>query len=64
MPKSANPKPYIGIHAHPVFPKKEDGQTVPDLVRRFSGAARFAYNRIPEGQDGRELKRESRGQAH
>jgi IS605 OrfB family transposase len=58
MPKGAAPKLYLGVHARLVFPKKEDEQAVLDLMRRFSGAVRFAYQRLLEGQDRKELKRE------
>jgi predicted transposase len=58
MPKGAAPKLYLGVRARPVFLKKEDEQAVPDLMRRFSGAVRFAYNRLLEGKDRKELKRE------
>jgi IS605 OrfB family transposase len=49
---------YLGVHARLVFPKKEDEQAVLDLMRRFSSAIRFAYNRLLEGRDRKELKRE------
>jgi IS605 OrfB family transposase len=58
MPKGKAPKLYIGVHARLVFLKKEDEQAVLDLMRRFSGAVRFAYQRLLEGQDRKELKRE------
>jgi predicted transposase len=58
MPKGEAPKLYLGVHARLVFPKKEDEQAVLDLMRRFSSATRFAYNRLLEGQDRKELKRE------
>jgi len=58
MPKGAAPKLYLGVHARLVFLKKEDEQAVLDLMRRFSSAIRFAYNRLLEGQDRKELKRE------
>jgi predicted transposase len=58
MPKGAAPKLYLGVHAHLVFLKKEDEQAVLDLMRRFSSATRFAYQRLLEGQDRKELKRE------
>jgi IS605 OrfB family transposase len=58
MPKGAAPKLYLGVHAHLVFLKKEDERAVLDLMRRFSSATRFAYNRLLEGQDRKELKRE------
>jgi predicted transposase len=58
MPKGANPKLYLGVQARLVFLKKEDERAVLDLMRRFSGATRYAYNRLLEGQDRKELKRE------
>ncbi len=58
MPKSASPKLYIGVHARLVFLKEEDEGAVLDLMRRFSGAIRYAYNRLLEGRDRKELKRE------
>jgi IS605 OrfB family transposase len=58
MPKGAAPKLYLGVHARLVFLKKEDEQAVLDLMRRFSSATRFAYNRLLEGKDRKELKRE------
>jgi len=58
MPKGAAPKLYLGVHARLVFPKKEDERAVLDLMRRFSSATRFAYQRLLEGQDRKELKRE------
>ncbi len=59
MPKGAAPKLYLGVHARLVFLKKEDEQAVLDLMRRFSSATRFAYNRLLEGRDRKELKREN-----
>jgi predicted transposase len=58
MPKGEAPKLSLGVHARLVFPKKEDEQAVLDLMRRFSSATRFAYKRLLEGQDRKELKRE------
>ncbi len=58
MPKSAASKLYLGVHARLVFPEKEDEQAVLDLMRRFSSATRFAYNRLLEGKTREELKRE------
>jgi predicted transposase len=58
MPKGAAPKLFLGVHARLVFLKKEDEQAVLDLMRRFSSAVRFAYQRLLEGQDRKELKRE------
>jgi IS605 OrfB family transposase len=58
MPKGAAPKLYLGVHACLVFLKKEDEQAVLDLMRRFSSATRFAYQRLLEGKNRKELKRE------
>jgi IS605 OrfB family transposase len=58
MPKGAAPKLYLGVHARLVFLKEEDERAVLDLMRRFSSATRFAYKRLLEGQDRKELKRE------
>jgi len=58
MPKGAAPKLYLGVHARLVFLKEGDEQAVLDLMRRFSSAIRYAYNRLLEGQDRKELKRE------
>jgi IS605 OrfB family transposase len=58
MPKGEAPKLYLGVHARLVFLKEEDEQAVLDLMRRFSSATRFAYQRLLEGQDRKGLKRE------
>jgi len=58
MPKGEAPKLYLGVHARLVFLKEEDKRAVLDLMRRFSSATRFAYNRLLEGRDRKELKRE------
>jgi transposase, IS605 OrfB family, central region len=58
MPKAKAPKLYLGVHARLVFLKKEDEQAVLDLMRRFSSATRYAYNRLLKGRDRKELKRE------
>jgi IS605 OrfB family transposase len=58
MPKGAAPKLYLGVHARLVFPDHRDEAAVLDLMRRFSSATRFAYQRLLEGQDRKELKRE------
>ncbi len=44
MLKDKAPKPLLRIRAPLVFPKKEDGQPIPDLTRRPSDAARSAYS--------------------
>jgi IS605 OrfB family transposase len=58
MPKGKPPKAFQGVHARLVFLKEEDERAVLDLMRRFSSATRYAYNRLLEGQDRKELKRE------
>jgi IS605 OrfB family transposase len=58
MPKGEAPKLYLGVHARLIFPDHRDEAAVLDLMRRFSSATRFAYNRLLEGQDRKELKRE------
>ena len=58
MPKGAAPKLYLGVHARLVFPDHREEAAVLDLMRRFSSAVRFAYQRLLEGQDRKELKRE------
>jgi IS605 OrfB family transposase len=58
MPKGEAPKLYLGVHARLVFPDHRDEAAVLDLMRRFSSATRFAYNRLLEGKDWKELKRE------
>jgi IS605 OrfB family transposase len=58
MPRGKTSKVFQGFHARLVFLKKEDEQAVLDLMRRFSSATRFAYQRLLEGQDRKELKRE------
>jgi predicted transposase len=59
MPKDAKPKLYLGVPARLVFLEKEDERAVLDLMRRFSSATRFAYNRLLEGKTRDELKREN-----
>jgi IS605 OrfB family transposase len=58
MPKGEPSKVFQGAHARLVFLKEEDERAVLDLMRRFSSATRFAYRRLLEGQDRKELKRE------
>jgi IS605 OrfB family transposase len=58
MPEAKAPKLFFGVHARLVFLKEEDERAVLDLMRRFSSATRFAYQRLLEGQDRKELKRE------
>ncbi|KOX89420.1 hypothetical protein BVI061214_00581 [Thermus aquaticus] len=57
MPKAEPSKVFQGVHARLVFLKEEDEQAVLDLMRRFSSAVRFAYQRLLEGRDRKELKR-------
>jgi IS605 OrfB family transposase len=59
MPKGKPSKVFQGVHARIVFLDKEDEQAVLDLMRRFSGAIRFAYNRLLEGKTREELRREN-----
>jgi predicted transposase len=58
MPKGEAPKLFLGVHARLVFPDPRDEAAVLDLMRRFSSATRFAYQRLLEGKDRKELKRE------
>jgi IS605 OrfB family transposase len=58
MPEAKAPKLHLGLHARLVFPDPRDEAAVLDPMRRFSSATRFAYNRLLEGQDRKELKRE------
>jgi IS605 OrfB family transposase len=59
MPKAEVQNLYLSVHARLVFLTKEDEQAVLDLMRRFSSATRFAYNRLLEGKNREELKREN-----
>ena len=59
MPKGKPPKLFLGVHARLVFLKKEDEWAILDLMRRFSSATRYAYNRLLEGKTREELKREN-----
>jgi IS605 OrfB family transposase len=59
MPKSKPSKVFQGVHARLVFLEKEDERAVLDLMRRFSAATRFAYQRFLEGKTREELKREN-----
>jgi IS605 OrfB family transposase len=49
---------HVSVWAKLEFLSNEDKREVLDLMRRFSSATRFAYNRLLEGQDRKELKRE------
>lgn len=57
MPRTKAPKLFLGVHARLVFPEPADEKAVLDLMRRFSSATRFAYNRLLEGKPREELKR-------
>jgi predicted transposase len=59
MPKAEPSKVFQGVHARLVFLKEGDERAVLDLMRRFSSATRFAYNRLLEGKTREELKRKS-----
>jgi len=52
------PKPFVGLGALLLFPRSEDRAVTLDLTRRFSSAVRFAYNRLLEGKNREELKRQ------
>ncbi|BCZ93139.1 transposase (plasmid) [Thermus thermophilus] len=51
-------KAFTGAHALLVFPSGEDHKATLDLMRRFSAAVRYAYNRLLEGQTREGLKRQ------
>jgi IS605 OrfB family transposase len=59
MPKAKPSRVFQGVHARLVFLDKEDERAVLDLMRRFSSATRFAYQRLLEGKTREELKREN-----
>ncbi|WP_045246245.1 IS200/IS605 family accessory protein TnpB-related protein [Thermus filiformis] len=48
---------FQGIQAKLLFLHEEDRQAVLDLMRRFSSAQRFSYNRLLEGGSRKELKK-------
>ena len=50
-------KAFTGVQALLLFPSEEDRKATLDLMRRFSAAVRYAYNRLLEGQTREELKR-------
>ncbi|BCZ91262.1 transposase [Thermus thermophilus] len=56
--KRKKEKAFTGVHALLVFPSGEDHKATLDLMRRFSAALRYAYNRLLEGQPREELKRQ------
>ncbi len=51
-------KAFTGAQALLVFPSEEDRRATLDLMRRFSAATRYAYNRLLEGKPREELKRQ------
>ncbi len=56
--KRKKEKAFTGVHALLVFPSGEDHKATLDLMRRFSSAVRYAYNRLLEGQTRENLKRQ------
>lgn len=56
MPRKRTPS-FRGVQARLVFPDQGQRQAVLDLMRRFSAGVRFAYSRLLEGKDRKELKR-------
>ncbi|AYJ73876.1 putative transposase [Thermus phage phiLo] len=46
---------FIGVNALLIFPSEEDREATLDLMRRFSSAVRYAYNRLLEGVPESEL---------
>ena len=48
---------YYGVSARLIFQSKEDEKAVLDLMRRFSSAMRYAYNRLLEGVSAKDLER-------
>ncbi len=60
MPKRGKRKAdFQGVHALLVFPFVEDFHLLLDLMRRFSAAVRYAYNRSLQGWSREALKREN-----
>jgi IS605 OrfB family transposase len=58
MPKVKVPKLFQGVHARLIFSNSGDEAATLGLLRRYSSATRYAYNRLLEGKDRKELKRE------
>jgi IS605 OrfB family transposase len=58
IPKGKRYKVFQGVQIRLILLKEEDERTVLDLMGRFSGAVRSAYQRLLEGRDRKELKRE------
>ncbi len=57
MPKDKTAS-FRGVQAKLRFSSQEDRKALLDLMRRFSSATRFAYQRLLEGYSRKELKRE------
>nr|WP_240695088.1 IS200/IS605 family accessory protein TnpB-related protein [Thermus tengchongensis] len=56
--KGKRPQSFVGLEALLVFPDHGDYVATLDLMRRFSAAFRFAYNRLLEGEKREDLKKE------
>ncbi len=56
--KDKNASAFRGVQAKLHLPSQEDRKALLDLMRRFSSAMRFAYQRLLEGHSREELKRE------
>ena len=57
--KRKKEKAFAGVHALLVFPSGEDRKATLDLMRRFSAAVHYAYNRLLQGWSREALKREN-----
>lgn len=51
------PRSFVGVEALLVFPDHGDYVATLDLMRRFSAAYRYGYNRLLEGEEREKLKR-------
>ncbi len=58
MPRRKGASCFQGVQARLVFSHEGDKRAVLGLMRRFSAAVRFAYNRLLEGKPRKELKRQ------
>jgi hypothetical protein len=56
MPKGKPLKLFRSVHARLAFLKREDERAVLELIRWFSSTTRYAYQRLLEGRDRKELK--------
>lgn len=56
--KKSKKQSFTGLSALLLFPLLEDRAKVLHLMRRFSAAVRYAYNRLLEGEERKTLKRE------